>query len=56
MEAVLGSTYRDITGDYAAIAANLLFQHPGAEEKQSIDCVVINADNADKYTLFEVTE
>lgn len=28
----------------------------GAEEKQSIDCVVINADNADKYTLFEVTE
>lgn len=25
----------------------------GAEEKQSIDCVVINAD---KYTLFEVTE
>jgi erythritol transport system substrate-binding protein len=24
----------------------------GADEKQSIDCVVINADNADKYTLF----
>lgn len=24
----------------------------GAEEKQSIDCVVINAANADKYTLF----
>jgi erythritol transport system substrate-binding protein len=24
----------------------------GAEEKQSIDCIVINADNADKYTLF----
>lgn len=26
----------------------------GAEEKQSIDCVVINADNADSYTLFAV--
>lgn len=24
----------------------------GAEEKQSIDCTVINKDNADKYTLF----
>ena len=24
----------------------------GADEKQSIDCVVINKDNADKYTLF----
>lgn len=26
----------------------------GEEEKQSIDCIVINADNADKYTLFAV--
>lgn len=26
----------------------------GAAEKQSIDCVVINADNADSYTLFAV--
>jgi erythritol transport system substrate-binding protein len=26
----------------------------GAEEKQSIDCIVINADNADKYTLFAI--
>jgi erythritol transport system substrate-binding protein len=24
----------------------------GEDEKQSIDCVVINAANADKYTLF----
>ncbi|WBU37923.1 D-ribose ABC transporter substrate-binding protein [Homoserinibacter sp. YIM 151385] len=24
----------------------------GAEEKQSIDCIVINADNAEQYTLF----
>ncbi len=26
----------------------------GAEEKQSIDCIVINADNADSYTLFSL--
>ncbi|HEY3436237.1 MAG TPA: D-ribose ABC transporter substrate-binding protein [Actinotalea sp.] len=26
------------------------------EEKQSIDCVLINKDNADKYTLFGLTE
>ena len=28
----------------------------GEDEKQSIDCVVINADNADKYTLFAVED
>jgi erythritol transport system substrate-binding protein len=28
----------------------------GADEKQSIDCVVINAANADKYTLFGLSE
>jgi erythritol transport system substrate-binding protein len=28
----------------------------GADEKQSIDCVVINADNADKYSLFAISE
>ncbi|WP_207454782.1 D-ribose ABC transporter substrate-binding protein [Desertivibrio insolitus] len=26
----------------------------GADEKQSIDCVVINAENADSYTLFAI--
>jgi erythritol transport system substrate-binding protein len=28
----------------------------GAEEKQSIDCQLINADNADKYTLFALAD
>ncbi len=28
----------------------------GAEEKQSIDCVVINADNADAYSLFALEQ
>ncbi|WP_221583485.1 D-ribose ABC transporter substrate-binding protein [Microbacterium sp. G2-8] len=28
----------------------------GMDEKQSVDCVVINADNADSYTLFELGE
>jgi erythritol transport system substrate-binding protein len=28
----------------------------GADEKQSIDCVVINKTNADKYTLFGLEE
>lgn len=28
----------------------------GEEEKQSIDCVVINADNADAYTLFALEQ
>ncbi|WP_105566592.1 D-ribose ABC transporter substrate-binding protein [Microbacterium halophytorum] len=28
----------------------------GAEEKQSIDCILINADNADQYTLFGMEE
>jgi erythritol transport system substrate-binding protein len=28
----------------------------GADEKQSVDCIVINADNADQYSLFAMSE